>query len=167
MAEPPAVSSPSKKSRQPVTGCRPCHGHADLGRGFRVWKNRAGRFCRPSASFGRCLLAARAYHLDILDGVYPDFSETAGFRAACLQGRSLGFDGKTLIHPGQIEAANEIFGVSPEEAAHAADIVAGFEAAAAAGRGIAVVGGRMVERLHADEARRVMQLHAAILRRDA
>lgn len=144
-------------------------GTADLGRELRVREEpgRPGLLAALLPALGRCLLAARAHHLDILDGVYPDLADMAGFRAACLQGRSLGFDGKTLIHPGQIEAANEFFGVSADEAARAAELVAGFEAAAAEGRGIAVVGGRMVERLHADEARRIMQLHAAILRRDA
>ena len=81
-------------------------------------------------------------------------------RDACRQGKALGFDGKTLIHPAQIAAANEIFGVSAEQAAaDAARVVAAWESAAAAGRGIAVLDGRMVERLHADEARRVLALH--------
>ena len=90
-----------------------------------------------------------------------DLRDEAGLRRACRHGKALGFDGKTLIHPGQIAAANEIFGVSAEEAAAAARVVAAWESAAAAGKGIAVLDGRMVERLHAEEARRVLALHQA------
>jgi citrate lyase subunit beta/citryl-CoA lyase len=113
-------------------------------------------------SLGRCVVAARSGGVDILDGVFGDLRDPAGFRASCQQGRAMGFDGKTLIHPEQIEATNEIFGVSAEQAENAARIIAAWDSAAAAGHGIAVLEGRMVERLHADEARRILALRESI-----
>jgi citrate lyase subunit beta / citryl-CoA lyase len=113
------------------------------------------------AALSHCVLAARARGLDILDGIFTDLRDEPGFREACRHGKALGFDGKTLIHPAQVAVANEIFGVSDSQAAAAARIVAAWEAAAAAGKGIAVMDGRMVERLHADEARRLLALHEA------
>lgn len=137
-------------------------GTADLARALRLepGPDRAGLL----PALGRCLLAARARGLDILDGVYPDLADSQGFAASCRQGKALGFDGKTLIHPGQIPAANEVFGVSAAEAAGAAELIAAWESAAASGQGIAVLRGRMVEQLHAEEARRVLALHGAIAR---
>lgn len=114
------------------------------------------------ASLSTGVLAARAHGLDILDGVFGDLADGDGFAGACAQGRSLGFDGKTLIHPDQIEAANRIFGVSGEAVTHAEKVIRAWESAAAQGNGIAVVDGQMIENLHADEARRVLALHAAI-----
>jgi len=108
------------------------------------------------------ILAARAHGLDILDGVFGDLVDADGFIRSCEQGRKLGFDGKTLIHPGQIEAANRIFGVSAADVAAATEIIKAWETAAAKGSGIAVVNGRMIENLHAEEARRVLKLNAAI-----
>lgn len=134
-------------------------GTADLAKALRVPADPQRTGLLPALS--HCVLAARARGLDILDGIFTDLRDDAGLRDACRQGKALGFDGKTLIHPGQIAAANEIFGVSAEAAADAARVVAAWEAAAAAGRGIAVLDGRMVERLHADDARRVLALHAA------
>lgn len=113
-------------------------------------------------SLGRCVVAARARGVDILDGVFGDLRDAAGFRASCQQGRAMGFDGKTLIHPEQIEAANEIFGVSADQAAAAARVIAAWESAASAGSGIAVLDGRMVEKLHADEARRTLALRESV-----
>ncbi len=134
-------------------------GTADLGRALRLPADpvRTGLL----GALGQCLLAARARGLDILDGVFPDLRDEAGLRAECRQGKALGFDGKTLIHPGQIAAANEIFGVSAEEAAAAERLLTAWESAAARGQGIAVLDGRMVERLHAEEARRLLALHRA------
>ena len=113
-------------------------------------------------ALGACVLAARAHGLDILDGVFGDLTDADGFASACEQGKKLGFDGKTLIHPGQIDAANEIFGVSGADAARAAAVVRAWEEAERAGRGIAILDGQMIENLHADEARRVLALAAAI-----
>jgi citrate lyase subunit beta/citryl-CoA lyase len=134
-------------------------GTADLARALRIPPDPARLGLLPALS--QCVLAARARGLDILDGIFTDLRDPAGLRDACRQGKALGFDGKTLIHPGQIAVANEVFGVSAEAAADAARIVAAWESAAAAGQGITVLDGRMVERLHAEEARRVLALHEA------
>lgn len=108
-----------------------------------------------------CILAARAHGLDILDGVFGDLTDGDGFSGSCEQGRKLGFDGKTLIHPGQIDTANRVFGVSDDDAAYAAEVIEAWETAAAQGSGIAVLNGRMIENLHAEAARRVLALNAA------
>ena len=134
-------------------------GTADLAKALRVPHDPARSGLQSSLE--HCVLAARAHGLDILDGVFTDLSDPVGLREQCVQGRNLGFDGKTLIHPGQIDAANEVFGVSDAEAAAAAEIVSAWDKAAARGMGVAVLNGRMIERLHADEARRVLSLHAA------
>ena len=109
-----------------------------------------------------CILGARAQGLDILDGVYGDLGDDAGLDRECRQGKALGFDGKTLIHPRQIAPANKIFGVTDDEARHCEGIVAAWDAAASAGRGVAVLDGQLIEALHADAARRVLALHTAI-----
>jgi citrate lyase subunit beta/citryl-CoA lyase len=108
------------------------------------------------------LAAARAYELDILDGVYNGLSDEAGLRAECAQGRDLGFDGKTLIHPNQIAPANEAFGPDAAEVARSRAIIAAFDKPENAGRGAISLDGRMVERMHADMARRVVALAEAI-----
>ena len=100
------------------------------------------------ASLGLCLLAARAEGLVCVDGVYNAFQDQEGLRAACVQGREMGFDGKTLIHPDQIAVANEVFAPSADDLALAREQVAAFEAAEARGEGVAVVNGRIVENLH-------------------
>ncbi len=112
------------------------------------------------------LAAARAYGIDILDGVYNDLSDEVGLRDECIQGRDCGFDGKTLIHPGQIAAANEIFAPSAQEVESARVIVALFEPPENAGKGAISHNGRMVERLHADMAQRTLALAEAIARRE-
>jgi citrate lyase subunit beta/citryl-CoA lyase len=109
-----------------------------------------------------CILAARAYGLEILDGPYSDFSNTDGFALECAQARDLGFDGKTLIHPGQIVACNAIFTPPAEEVAHARKIIAAFERPENASRGAIQLDGQMVERLHADMARRTIAIADAI-----
>lgn len=111
------------------------------------------------------LAAARAYGIDILDGVYNDLSDEAGFHRECVEGRDCGFDGKTLIHPGQIAVANEIFAPSHDEIEKARDIVALFELPENAGKGAISHNGRMVERLHAEMAKRTLALAEAISRR--
>jgi citrate lyase subunit beta/citryl-CoA lyase len=109
-----------------------------------------------------CVLATRLHGLDILDGPYSDFSNPEGFAEECAQGRDLGFDGKTLIHPGQIEACNAIFTPPAEEVAHARKIIAAFERPENASRGAIQLDGQMVERLHADMARRTIAIADAI-----
>ncbi|MCB1259552.1 MAG: CoA ester lyase, partial [Acidimicrobiales bacterium] len=97
---------------------------------------------------GLCLLAARATGKVILDGVYNDITDEAGFEAECVQGRQMGFDGKTLIHPSQLEPCNRVFAPSEDEIAKAQVIIAAFEEAEAEGRGVVTVDGRMIENLH-------------------
>jgi citrate lyase subunit beta/citryl-CoA lyase len=116
-------------------------------------------------SLGLCLLAARAYGLAILDGVHLDLSDEAGFVAACRQGAELGFDGKTLIHPKTIAAANEIFGPSPEDVEWSRRVIAAHREGLAKGKGVAVLDGKLVEQLHVDSARRIIDLAEAIAQR--
>jgi citrate lyase subunit beta/citryl-CoA lyase len=109
-------------------------------------------------SFGLCILAARAHRIAIIDGVYPDLSDEEGFAASCLQGRALGFDGKSLIHPKTIAAANEFFGPAPDEIAWARKIAEAFEAARSEDKAVIVVDGQLVEDLHVAEARRLVAM---------
>ncbi|GFO67051.1 CoA ester lyase [Geomonas limicola] len=109
-----------------------------------------------------CVIAARAHGLEVLDGVHLDLADDAGFEAACNQGRDLGFDGKTLIHPKQIEVANRVFGPSEAEIQEARTIIEAWEAARQEGKGITVVNGRLVENLHVEIAHRTLTLAAAI-----
>ena len=111
---------------------------------------------------GLCLLAARATGKVILDGVYNDITDKAGFEAECVQGRQMGFDGKTLIHPSQLEPCNRVFAPSEDEIAKAQVIIAAFEEAEAEGRGVVTVDGRMIENLHVDQARRTVAQAEAI-----
>lgn len=111
---------------------------------------------------GLCLLAARATGMVILDGVYNDLEDAAGFEDECRQGREMGFDGKTLIHPKQLEPCNRIFAPSPQEVERARTIIDAFEDAQREGRGVVTVDGRMIENLHVDEARRVLAQAEAI-----
>ncbi len=113
-------------------------------------------------ALGLVLLAARAYGLAALDGVHLDLADEAGFAAACRQGREFGFDGKTLIHPKQIAPANAAFMPSADDVAKAREIVAAHRAAIAAGKGIVVVRGRLIENLHVAEANRIIALADAI-----
>jgi citrate lyase subunit beta/citryl-CoA lyase len=113
-------------------------------------------------SLGLCLLAARAHGLAIVDGVHLALDDEAGLEFACRQGLELGFDGKTLIHPKQIAAPNRIFAPSAEDLAQAEKIIAAHRAAEQAGRGVVVVDGRLVENLHVENARRLLDLAAAI-----
>ena len=114
-----------------------------------------------------CVAAARAFGLDILDGVYNDLGNAEGFAEECRQARDLGFDGKTLIHPKQLALANEVFSPATSDVDRARRVVAAHAEAQAAGRGVAVLDGRLVENLHAAEARRVLALADAIAARAA
>ena len=111
------------------------------------------------------LIAARAYGLDILDGVCNAINDTEAFEAECRQGRDLGFDGKSLIHPAQIGPANAFFAPDPEEVAQARAILDAFAQPENAGKGVIALEGRMVERLHAQMAERVVALADAIATR--
>lgn len=113
-------------------------------------------------SFGLCILAARAHGLAVIDAVYNDLTDDDGFEESCRRGRVLGFDGKSLIHPKTIAAANRLYGPSVEEIDWANKIIAAFEAARAEGKGVITVDGRMVEDLHVREAQRLVALSAGI-----
>jgi citrate lyase subunit beta / citryl-CoA lyase len=109
-------------------------------------------------ALGLCLLAARAYRLAILDGVHLDLADDEGFAQICRQGRELGFDGKTLIHPKTIAAANEAFAPTAEEVALARRIIAAHAEAEAAGKGVVLVDGKLIETLHVEDAHRTVAL---------
>ena len=114
------------------------------------------------SSLSMIVLAARAGGQDVIDGVYNDFRNEAGFLAECEQGKLLGMDGKTLIHPSQLGPANELFAPSADEIAQAQKIIAAFQAPEAQGKGVITVEGRMVERLHLEMAERTAQIARAI-----
>lgn len=118
-------------------------------------------------SLGLCLLAARAHGLAILDGVYLDLNDDEGFAYACRQGVELGFDGKTLIHPKTIAAANQAFAPSADAVAWARKIIAAHADAVAQGKGVVVVDGKLIENLHVESARRLVALADAIAALDA
>jgi citrate lyase subunit beta/citryl-CoA lyase len=109
-------------------------------------------------ALGLVMLAARGYGLAILDGVHLDLNDEEGFALACRQGRELGFDGKTLIHPKQIEPANLAYAPSPEEIEYARRVVAAHAEAVAAGKGVVLVDGKLIEGLHVENARRLLAL---------
>lgn len=108
------------------------------------------------------LLAAREAGKVILDGVYNDVKNPEGFESECVQGFEMGFDGKTLIHPSQVEPCNQVWAPDEAEVAHAHKVIEAFEAAVAEGRGVITVDGRMIENLHVDNARRTLATAAAI-----
>jgi len=108
------------------------------------------------------LLAAREAGKVILDGVFNDVKDLDAFRDECVQGMHMGFDGKTLIHPTQVDIANDVWAPSADEVDHAKRVIAAFDEATAEGRGVITVDGRMIENLHVDNARRVLAVHAAI-----
>ena len=109
-------------------------------------------------ALGLVMLAARAYRLAILDGVHLDLNDEEGFALACRQGRELGFDGKTLIHPKQIEPANLAYAPSAEEIEYARRVGAAHAEAVAAGKGVVLVDGKLIEGLHVENARRLLAL---------
>jgi citrate lyase subunit beta/citryl-CoA lyase len=113
-------------------------------------------------ALGLVLLAARARGLAALDGVHLDLADDEGFAQACRQGRELGFDGKTLIHPKQIEGANLAFGPSAEEVAWSRRVIAAHAEAAASGKGVVLVDGQLVENLHVENAHRLVAIAEAI-----
>ncbi|MEH6588856.1 MAG: CoA ester lyase [Halioglobus sp.] len=109
-------------------------------------------------ALSRCVLAARCAGKAILDGVYLELDNSAGLQQACEQGRDLGFDGKTLIHPAQIASANSVFGFSEQDLQHARSVLEVWEQAQQAGKGVAVLDGKLVEIMHVGEATRLLEL---------
>ncbi|MEQ8346658.1 MAG: CoA ester lyase [Sneathiellaceae bacterium] len=115
-------------------------------------------------ALSKCLMAARAFGLAVLDGVHLDLDDMNGFVAACEQGRAMGFDGKTLIHPKQIDPCNDVFAPSQAQVEHAHKVIAAYQEAVRQGKGVVVVDGALVENLHVENAQRMASLHAAIER---
>lgn len=113
----------------------------------------------------QCVLAARAHGLDILDGVHLDITDAPGLRAVCEQGKALGFDGKTLIHPNQLAIANKVFAPAVVEVAHAHKVIVAWQQAQQGDQGVAVVDGKLVENLHVEQAQRLLAVQAAIAQR--
>jgi citrate lyase subunit beta/citryl-CoA lyase len=113
-------------------------------------------------SLGLVMLAARAYGLAILDGVHLDLSDEEGFALSCRQGRELGFDGKTLIHPKQIAPANAAYAPRPEEIEWSRRIIGAHNEATATGKGVVLVDGKLIEGLHVDNARRLLAVAGEI-----
>jgi citrate lyase subunit beta/citryl-CoA lyase len=116
-------------------------------------------------ALSRGLLAARAFGHAAIDGIHPDLADDAGFEAVCRQGRAMGFDGKSLIHPKTIAMANAIFGPAAAELDWARKVIAAYRAAEASGSGVTLLDGKLIERLHVEEAERVLALAAEIAAR--
>jgi citrate lyase subunit beta / citryl-CoA lyase len=116
--------------------------------------------------FANCIAAARAYGVDILDGVYNNIGDAEGFARECAEARDMGFDGKTIVHPNQIASCNEAFSPGAEEIAEARKIIAVFDQPANKSKGVVDLDGRMVERMHADIARRTVAIADAIARQE-
>jgi citrate lyase subunit beta/citryl-CoA lyase len=108
------------------------------------------------------LLAAREAGVAVLDGVYNDVKDLDGFEAECRQGMEMGFDGKTLIHPSQVDIANRVWAPTEAEIEHARRVIEAFDEAQRDGRGVVTVDGRMIENLHVDNARRTLAVAEAI-----
>lgn len=113
-------------------------------------------------ALSRAVTVARAFALDVLDGVHLDFRNLASFRTSCEQGRAMGFDGRSLIHPGQVDLANEIYGFSAVDIDHARRLLDVWERAQAQGLGVVELDGQLVENLHAAQAERLLQMAAAL-----
>ncbi len=145
--------------------------HATRLCGFVMGTNDLAKELRAVPTPGRCafqtalsltVAAARAYNLCAIDSVYNDFNDAAGLESECDQGRILGFDGKTLIHPSQLDTANRIFAPSPEAIEAAQHIIAAFADPANHGKGVLTINGTMTERLHLEQAQQLMMMHEAI-----
>lgn len=135
-------------------------GTNDLAKETRAQQTLARTAFVPSLTLA--ILAARAYGVVAIDGVFNDIADEAGFRTICQQGLELGFDGKTLIHPSQIEPCNAIFAPPAEEVSFARDIIAAFAAPENAGKGVLKVNGKMTELLHLEQAKRTVAVAEAI-----
>jgi len=136
-------------------------GTNDLAKEFRAVNDAPARTAFQTA-LSLTVMAARAYDLQAIDGVFNDISDEAGLEAECRQGRTLGFDGKTLIHPSQLALANRIFAPDAEEQVQAQAIIAAFADPENAGKGVLKVNGQMTELLHLEEARRTVSVAEAI-----
>jgi citrate lyase subunit beta/citryl-CoA lyase len=113
-------------------------------------------------ALSKCVNAARMHNKVILDSVFLNITDSDAFRADCEHGHALGFDGKTLIHPSQIDITNEVYGLDDERVEHSRRVIAAWEAAEAAGKGVAVLDGKLVETMHVDDARRILALNKSL-----
>ena len=118
------------------------------------------------ASLELCILAGRAAGLAVLDGVHLDLEDVAGFRQSCIQGRQLGMDGKTLIHPKTIDTANEVFAPADEEVAWSKRVIDAHAEAEKAGKGVLLIDGKLIENLHVEQAKRLVTMADAIAAMD-
>jgi citrate lyase subunit beta/citryl-CoA lyase len=135
-------------------------GTNDLAKETRAVQTLARTAFIPSLTLA--VLAARAYGIAAIDGVFNDIADEAGFQTICRQGLELGFDGKTLIHPSQIEPCNAIFAPPPDEVSFARDVIAAFALPENAGKGVLKVNGKMTELLHLEQAKRTVAVAEAI-----
>ena len=135
-------------------------GTSDLAKDMRIPHTPDRMGFIPSLSL--CVLAARANQLDIIDGVHLDLDDQLGLQAICEQGRNLGFDGKSLIHPKQIDVANEVFSPAESDLVRAQKIIDAWKETEAAGKAVVVVDGKLVEVLHVEEAHRTLAICQAI-----
>jgi citrate lyase subunit beta / citryl-CoA lyase len=140
-------------------------GTNDLAKDLRIAQRPGRASLVPMLS--QAVLAARAFGLIVLDGVYNDVKDSAGFAAECRQSADLGFDGKTLVHPSQIALCNEAFAPKPDEIAWAREIITAFSRDENQSKGVIQLNGRMVERLHAEEAKRIVAVAEAIAAAEA
>ena len=113
-------------------------------------------------SMSKVILAARAYQKYVIDGVHLDVNDSEGLKDTCIQGRDLGFDGKSLIHPNQIEITNKCFSPSQEDIDHAKRVVNAYDDAVIHGKSMCVVDGKLVEKLHVDQAREILQMDSQL-----
>jgi len=135
-------------------------GTADLASALRITHSSTQLGLQYALS--RLVLAARASHIDAIDGVFFNLQDSNGLRHSCETGRQLGFDGKSLIHPGQIETANTVFSPDPESIAHARKVVAAWSELDAHKQGVLVVDDQLIEALHVRDAERLVELSATI-----
>lgn len=140
-------------------------GTSDLARDLRL--SRSAERSGLLHALSHCVLAARERGIDVLDGVHLNIKDAEGFRKQCLQGRELGFDGKTLIHPSQVEPCNELFSPSVDEVERAGRLLDAWNAARAEGKGVAVLDGQLIEILHVEEAQRLLAVAEEIEARQA
>ena len=129
---------------------------------FRPTGSRRGRGSRDDGDLQLGKTGAREAGKVVLDGVYNDVKDLDGFRTECVQGFEMGFDGKTLIHPGQVDICNEVWAPSADDVEHARGLIAAFEEGIAAGKGVVTYNGRMIENLHVANAQRLLAVADAI-----
>ena len=135
-------------------------GTTDLSHELGLENRSGGKRSGLQYSLSQCVLAAKSVGIKIFDGVFLDLTDLEGFKAECEEAKDLGFDGKTLIHPSQVEIANDIFGTSIEDIKRARKIILAWEEATAEGKAVAVVDDQLIESMHVEEAKQLVELHS-------